>query len=57
MHPGSSTGSTGEKLDSKDTRKAWGSSWAVLGCLNLVGGLCILAEDSEEIPKMNIQQC
>lgn len=53
MHPGSSTG---EKLDCKGTRRAWGSSWVLLGCLNLVGGLCIVAEDSVEIPKVNIQQ-
>lgn len=46
-----------EKLDPKDTRRVRGSSWVVLGYLNLVGGLCILAEDSVGIPKINIQQC
>lgn len=54
---GSSRGSTGEKLDPKDTRRVWGSSWVVLGYRNLVGGLCLLAEDSVGIPKINIQQC
>lgn len=52
MHSGSSRGSTGEKLHPKDTR---GSSWVVLGYLNLVG--VPLAEDSVGIPKINTQPC
>lgn len=50
MHPGSSCGGTGEKWDSKDTRRACGSPQVVVGCLHLVGGLDILVEESMEIP-------
>lgn len=57
MHPKSNSRSAGQKEDSKGVRKACGSSQVVVACLNLVGGLDILMEDSLEIPANSVQQC
>lgn len=52
MHPETSSGSTGEKLDSKGTRRVCGCSQVAVGCLSLVGGLDILVEDSMFLQKI-----
>ena len=55
MHLENSSGSTGEKLDSKGMKRVCGSSQVVVGYINLVGGLGILMEDSMEVPTNSIQ--